>query len=208
MSLPYVERSAKIVDALDPDQIAGMYIGDVIYENDYFVRHAIGHVLLGGESVYLGIELPKRRCNSQMLFVDDLRQISYMIKENEPGLLPYAPSFVGAVSGKDEKAYQARAVLTEDLTQGGHYKLEPKPASDEFQKKGVHLGIEPSGPHALMTAMPASQEKIVSFFPTPFGMAYDIRDLLGDQILEAQEALTVVLDDESALAADLTRHGK
>lgn len=202
MNLPYVERSAKIAEALDPEQIAGMYIGDVTYENNFFARHALGRVLLGGETVYLGLELPKHRCSSQLLFMNNLQQISDMIEE-DPELLPYAPSFVGALSGNGE---QAKAVLTEDLTQGGRCELEPGLPSDELQKKGVQLGIELAGPHALTTAQPNGQEKIISFFPAPFIVNYDVHDLLNERMSDAQSRLTVPLCDNSVLAADINRH--
>jgi hypothetical protein len=89
------------------------------------------------------------------------------------------------------------------MTAGGRHPLEPVRPSDEIVQKGVHLAIVQDGMHALATARPDGNERITSFFPAPFRMLLPERDELADRIKLNQERLTVKVDEDSTLAAEI-----
>lgn len=198
----------QIVRSLNPEDIGSMPVGDVVYENEWLTRHALGKtVLANGQPIHLAVELPVGLRPSQTLFTTHLRQIGHMLAE-APELLPYVPSFVGALASDSQWGCFARAVLTEDVTEGGRYLLDPQPPSAEFQQKSVQLGLKPAEADALMVSEIAGQEKIISFSPPPFTLAVDTGAKLKKEVFNAQEALTVMIGPDSALSESIASLSK
>lgn len=199
-----MEQSAEAVRSLDPEEVADLSMGALTYRNGYFTRHILGEAAVaGGGSVHLAVELPERHCSAQMLFIDDLVQISYML-EHEPGLLSAAPAFVGALSVEGDRR-PVSAVIMEDVTEGGRLKLDPQIAAGGLTKS-VQLETDAHGPHSLVTAEVDGQTKIMGFFPQPFFMPYADRYKLGFHVAQASDDLTIDIGRDSKLSASLMRH--
>ena len=204
----YIEHSQEVVASLDPEEIASMTPGQIVYHNSWFERHALGSVTIGGgETLHLAIEQPIRRCNAQGLFLNSLSQAIYMLKQ-VPELAPHLPSFMGAISNEEQKTYWAKAVLTEDPTEGGCYTPEPVQIPDDLMQKIVQFEIPQAGVHALAVNAIAGQHKIMSLFPRQIHLDPAVSKDLKLQLGHVQERLTVVADADSTIAGGLREYAQ
>jgi hypothetical protein len=210
MSADYVEhleRSAAVVQALDPEQVAGASIGEVVYKSDRSVRHALGKfALTSGGSVHLGLELSiGPHFDFQSLLVDRLIGMHY-VGSRAPELLDRGPSFIGAVAGEGDTVHWAHAMLTEDLTQGGRLRRSPISTGllAKFHKAGINESLDGAKPPTVEVVKVQGIETVVQFIPA-WRMTSGQYGPLESKIRQAQEGLTIALPEGSKLAQALNK---
>lgn len=92
MAIKYVDHSAEVAASIDPEEVATLPLGPVVYQRGWATFHSLGDVMVNGDKMSLGVKIRDFDApfTSQMLFTDELIVAGYLAKR-VPRLKPKLP---------------------------------------------------------------------------------------------------------------------
>lgn len=221
----YIDLSIETVAAIDPEQLASFELGELIGRGATLTTYALGSLSIQGRQNHVALKTSTAGVGTPInaRFCSDIT-VANVIASRAQQLLPKLPAFMGLVEIEGE--YEARGVLTEDVTRGlgsnAIHKTFISPESLEsleaaFSEGGSLEQVFIGGIYLITDHMPFIAEGQERFLDMPRLRGQPFFEKEGLSVIQAQGALsedkafdlendlTVVIKRGSKLARSLTK---
>lgn len=215
----YIQHCKDVIASIDPDDLGNREIGKLVGRTVHMLGPAtsvyeLGSVMIGDKPYTIALKDDPEHRDRLSTELRDATILSDVV----PQIVPKLPYFMGGIAIVDSKI--RIGILTEDATRGSSVRIRPAHLRSETMGvidrgfsayRNINIWRTPLAENSAFEV--DGEERILDLFPSvidgriSFGDDTNYYTSLWDEVDEAQEAVTVWVKKDSALAQSAAEIG-